>query len=335
MRILAGDIGGTNTRLAFVQDDSSARLRHEKIYASAYYASLISIIEDFLTLYDIQEQLDACCLAVAGPVISGCAVLTNLPWKICEQELATLLQTERVTLINDLVAAAYAIPDLKTDELLVLQEGNNKPALEARRDAVIVAAGTGLGASHLVWQGDHYQAFSSEAGHAGFAPQTKVQRQLLAWLQPQYGHVSAEMLLSGMGLHTIYRFHAEVMGLPESEDVRASMRTTDPARVITRHALAASDELCVQTVKCFIEIYGSVTADITLHYFPVNAVYLAGGIAQKIKTALACPAFIHAFTNKGPMHDNLQGLPVYLVLTEHPGLEGAIVHARQFYLQAR
>jgi len=254
LRILAGDIGGTNTRLAFVQDDSSARLRHEKIYASADYASLISIIEDFLTLYDIQEQLDACCLGVAGPVISGCGVLTNLPWKICEQELATLLQTERVTLINDLVAAAYAIPDLKTDELLVLQEGNNKPALEARRDAVIVAAGTGLGASHLVWQGDHYQAFSSEAGHAGFAPQTKVQRQLLAWLQPQYGHVSAEMLLSGMGLHTIYRFHAEVMGLPESEDVRASMRTTDPARVITRHALAASDAPFVPTANCFIEI---------------------------------------------------------------------------------
>jgi glucokinase len=319
--------------LAFVQDDATPPVRYEKIYASGAYGSLIAIIEDFLLLYDIQRPLDAACLAVAGPVISGCASLTNLPWQVCEQELASFLQTEKVSLTNDLVAVAYAVPDLKPGQLLVVQQGESDPAIASKSDAVVIAAGTGLGASHLVWQGDHYQAFSSEVGHAGFAPQTTVQGQLLAWLQQRHAHVSVEMLLSGSGIYTIYQFYRDVMGLPESQGVWESMQGADPARVISRHALAGSDELCVQALKCFVEIYGAVTGDITLHYFPVNSVYLAGGIAPKIKEALAAPAFLHAFANKGPMQGNLQRLPIRLVLADNPGLDGAIVYARQRYLQ--
>lgn len=334
MRLLVGDIGGTNTRLAYVQDDCAPSIRHEKSYASSEYATLIEVIEDFISYYDIQKPLDAACLAVAGPVIAGCASITNLPWHICEEELAALLQTEKVSLINDLVAVAHALPGLRDDEVLVVQQGDDSSDESLKLNAAVIAAGTGLGASHLVWQGDHYQAYSSEAGHAGFAPETFTQEQLLAWLHKKHTHVSVEMILSGHGLCTIYEFFRDVIGLPESNMIKEAMHGADPAQVISEHALANDDELCARTLSCFIEIYAAVAGDIALHNYPVNTVYLAGGIAPKIKDLLVSKAFIDAFTNKGLMRDNLRKVSVRLILNEMPGINGAIAYARQRYVQA-
>jgi len=329
MRILAGDIGGTNTRLAYVQDDCVPPIRYEKTYASADYATLIEVIEAFVSRYDIYKPLDSVCLAVAGPVISGCASLTNLPWKVSEVELAALLRTGQVCLINDLVAAAYAIPDLHDDAVLVVQQGENSTEPTSGVDAVVVGVGTGLGAAHLTWQGSHYLAFSSEAGHAGFSPANATQIRLLNWLQQKHIHVSVEMVLSGRGIYTLYQFFRDELGLPESSAVNAEMQRNDPAQVISEHAVAGDDLLSERTLACFVEIYAAVVGDITLHYYPVNAVYLAGGIAPKIQSFLLSGAFTEPFSNKGPMRENLQKLPVKLIISDTPGLDGAIAHARQ------
>ncbi len=334
MRILAGDIGGTHTRLVYVQDDCDPSIRHERSYASADYMGLIEVIEAFLSHYDIQKPLDAACLAVAGPVISGYASLTNLPWQVGESELSSRLQTAHVSLINDLVAVAYAIPGLQDDDVFVVQPGKSCAGPEAIFDAVVIGAGTGLGAAHLVWQGDHYHALSSEAGHVGFAPETVMQEQLLSWLHRQHAHVSVEMLLSGCGIYTLYQFFRDELGLSESSLIREAMQNTDPARVISEHAVIGDDVLCTQTLASFIEIYAAVAGDIVLHHYPVSAVYLAGGIGPKLQSLLACSAssFSEAFTNKGPMRGNLQKLPVKLIMDNSPGLDGAIVYARQQYL---
>ncbi len=329
MRLLAGDIGGTNTRLAYVQDDCSPAVRHEKTYASSEYATLTEVIKDFISFYDIQKPLNAVCLAVAGPVIDGCASITNLPWHICEEELAALLQTENVSLINDLVAVAHALPCLQGDDVLVLQQGDYIQSAEDKLNAAVIGVGTGLGAAHLTWQGGQYKAFSSEAGHAGFAPETAIQEQLLTWLHQQYHHVSVEMLLSGPGIYTIYQFIRDVIEVPESNMIKQAMHDADPAQLISESALIGEDELCVQTLACFTEIYGAVAGDIALHYYPVNVVYLAGGISPKIMKLLASPEFANAFNNKGPMRGNLQKIPIKLVLNDTSGLDGAIAYVSQ------
>lgn len=331
MRILAGDIGGTHTRLVYVQDDAAPCIRHAKTYPGGEYPDLIDVIEDFLSEYAIQKPFDAACFAIAGPIQDDGVAVTNLPWFIRTNDLQAALQTAQVTLINDFLAIAYAIPALTEKDLLSLQEGEVARAGD-KLNAAVIGAGTGLGAAHLVWQGDHYQAFSSEAGHAGFAPETAIQEQLLSWLHQQHTHVSVEMLLSGRGIGRLYAFFRDVLGLPESGTIRAALQGTDPAQVISEHALAGDDALCRRTLDCFIEIYGAVAGDLALHYYPVNAVYLAGGIAPKIKDLLASNAFTEAFSNKGPMRENLQKLPVKLVLNDTPGLDGAIAYARQHYL---
>ncbi len=327
MRILAGDIGGTHARLVYLQDDSEPAIRYEKIYASIDYASLIEIIEHFLAHHAIQRPLDSVCLAVAGPVISGCVSLTNLPWRICEEELRLLLQTENGYLINDLVAVGYALPSLPEEALLVLQPG--KGGREPVTSAVVVGAGTGLGAAHLVSAGEPH-VFSSEAGHAAFSPANRIQLRLLEWLQQQYGYVSVEMLLSGRGIAALYRFFRDVVGVAESRSVSAALQRGDAAQIISEHAVAGDDPLSEQTLSCFIDIYAAAVGDITLHYFPVDAVYLAGGIAPKIQPLLLAKQdeFTSCFSNKGAMQSNLRAIPIRLIVDEGAGLHGAIAYAR-------
>ena len=331
MRILAGDIGGTNIRLVYLDDDAAAPIRYEKTFSSADYGGVVEVIEAFLSHYDIKRPLDAVCLAVAGPVISGAASLTNLPWKITEKVLGDLLQAKHAYLINDLVAAGFAIPSLDESALVSIKEAGGDPHAQITTGVVVIGVGTGLGAAHLVRLDDHYRVFSSEAGHAAFAPSNDMQCRLLNWMRRQHAHVSVELLLSGRGIYTLYQFFRDDVGLPESLSIAEALQSGDPAQLISAHALAADDPLCEQTLSCFIGIYATVIGDITLHYYPLDAVYLVGGIPAKLLPLLTSKKTLIAelFCNKGLMHDNLQRLPIKLIVDDSVGLNGAIAYARQ------
>jgi len=149
-------------------------------------------------------------------------------------------------------------------------------------------------------------------------------------MQRQQSHVSIELLLSGRGIYTIYQFLRDEVGVPETSGVSEALHKSDPAQVISEHAIAGDDPLCEQTLSCFIDIYAAVAGDIALHHFPVSAVYLVGGIPPKIAPLLMARQahFAKQFCNKGLMRENLQQLPVKLVVDDSPGLNGAIAYAR-------
>lgn len=150
MFLLAGDIGGTHSRLICAEiSDSGRHILAEKNYLSAEHSGLVEIIDIFLSAHDITTAIDAACFAVAGPVEFGIASVTNLPWIISEQELSKQLHTPRVKLINDFVAAAYGISEIKESDMLVLQNAKTCEGELLNPDAAIIGAGTGLGAAHL------------------------------------------------------------------------------------------------------------------------------------------------------------------------------------------
>ena len=329
MQILAGDIGGTNTRLVLADvDKSEMHILAEKNFASADYDGLLQVIRAFLAEQGIDTPLHAACLAVAGPVKSGVAKVTNLPWVISEQQLSDELKTPRVKLINDFAAVAYGISELSDMDFLVLQQGMENAGEQPHPDAAIIGAGTGLGISHRVWINDHYQVYPSEAGHTGFAPENGLQCELLTWLHTKHSHVSLEMLLSGRGLVTIYDYFRQVVGLAESSAINEAMQKTDPASVITGHALSGDDELCRKTLECFIDIYGAAAGNTALYYYPVGELYIAGGIAPKIKDSMMGRRFIAAFVNKGLMSSNMEKIRIKLITQEKVGLFGALSGAR-------
>ncbi len=324
MNVLAGDIGGTNTRIIFAEGNKNDRhIIAEKKYRSADFTNLTQVLKQFVHEYSLPDDIHAASFSVAGPVQNGVAAITNLPWVVNEKELGAQFKIPNVKFINDFIAVVYGIEELNDSDILILQQGD-MDIKENKPDAAVIGAGTGLGVAHRIWMNDHYKAFSKEAGHSGFAPENKQQSQLLHWLQKEQSHVSLEMILSGRGLLTIYNFFREQKPSMESTAVIEAMKKTDPSQVITQYALSASDALCQKTLDCFVDIYGAAAANAALYFYPVEEVYIAGGIGVKIKEKLQEPRFINAFINKGLMSSNMKKIRIKLILQENVGLYGAL-----------
>jgi glucokinase len=332
MRIIAGDIGGTNSRLVFAENNASTvRVLVEKHYPSAEFNDFVEVLKLFLSEHDISLPVDAACFAIAGPVESSAVSVTNLPWVIHQTQLSDLLQTIQVALINDFVAVAHGISELDESDILIIQQGLTDEKKATKSDLAVVGAGTGFGVAHLVWQQDHYKPYSSEAGHVGFAPENSLQTELLAWMQRTHNHVSLEWLLSGKGLVTIYHFLHEVTGLAESPVVNEVMLADDSARVISDYALLQNDDLCQRAIEMFIDIYGAAAGNAALHYYPIGELYIAGGIAAKIKSRMVDGRFTAAFNSKGAMSSVMQKITIKLITQENVGLYGALSYAWQCY----
>ena len=110
--ILAGDIGGTHTRLALFDADP-----HEPLalatYPSRKHAGLEEIVAAFLAEHP--AEVDCACFDVAGPVRNGRVKTTNLPWIVDARQVADTIGLPSVALVNDLVATAYGIAELTTE----------------------------------------------------------------------------------------------------------------------------------------------------------------------------------------------------------------------------
>ena len=172
----------------------------------------------------------AACFAVAGPVVDGRVKTVNLPWELDERTLAGTLNS-RVRLLNDLEGAAYGLPSIGAEELEVLQ-----PGVARDGNMALIAAGTGLGEAILVREGGRHHVVATEGGHADFAPRTDLETALLGYLRKAYGHVSYERLLSGPGLHNIYRFLRDSGRASEPDWLRERLATGDPSAAISEIA---------------------------------------------------------------------------------------------------
>lgn len=329
MIVLAGDIGGTNSRFIIAKrEQSEFSIISEKNYLSNQFSSFEEVARRFINESNQSDKIETACFAIAGPVINGQSKITNLPWDISEKQLQQRLNINRVKLVNDFTAVALGIPWLKDEDIHVIQAGKKLHA-ESKPDAAIIGAGTGLGVSHRVWINNQYHILASETGHVSFAPANEQQARLILWLQEknQQNYISLECVLSGKGIYKLYQFLRDTNQYAESTLLKDKIETNDPAKIITESALSNSDELCVKTLELFVEIYGAVAGDIALHYYPVEELYIAGGIAPKIKDKIDSSLFLEHFTDKGLMSKNLESITIKLVMNEKVGLYGAIMEA--------
>jgi len=325
MILLAGDIGGTNTRLLLVDYNGSVtKFLFEKDYISAEFSDFYKILEMFLEDSNGSYSIDAACFGVAGPVSNNEARITNLPWIIKAQSLREILNISNVAVINDFVAVSQGISVLDDKDVEVVQHGSYSEKTNIHPTSVIIGAGTGLGVACRTWVNDHYHIISSETGHTNFPPSTQLQTELLLWLQQTRSQVSLESLLSGRGFETLYTFLRDIKKIPESSLIRESLRKGDPAKIITDAALLHNDELCVKAVEIFVQIYGAAAGNAALSYYPVEEVLIAGGIAPKIKDYVHTSLFIDAFNQKDLMAFNMQKVTIKLITQDRIGLYGAL-----------
>lgn len=319
--ILAGDVGGTKTNLALFRVEGGTLRRGElRSYPSREYAGLEEILGEFL---GGGPAVDSVCVGVAGPVVAGKSRVTNLPWEVDREAVRRACGARTSFLVNDLQATAYSVPFLPAESVSSLREGEGDP----EGTIAVLAAGTGLGASFLVWDGRGYIPVASEGGHADFPARDRREERLHAFLSGEVGRVSVERVVSGPGLHAVYRFLRESEGMAESPGVSERMAREDPPRVISEEGLSGRSAACAEALRLFASLYGAAAGNLALQVLATGGVYLGGGIAPAILPALSSGEFLEAFVAKGRFRGFLSRLPVRVILDDKAALLGAARYA--------
>lgn len=319
--LLAGDIGGTNTRLAIFDPAIGPQEPcFQSVYPSGKFTGLEQIVKQFLA--DCGQSIQAACFGVAGPVSERRAVITNLPWIIEEGTLALELGLDRVLLINDLEAIAEAIPHLDRTDIETLNPGDPVPD----GNIALVAPGTGLGEAFLTWDGSTYHAHASEGGHVNFAPSNQLEMELLQFMWQNYKHLSYERVCSGTGIPNIYQFLKQTKRFEEPEWLaREISAANDRSPVIINYALNPDKKaaICIAVLDTFISILGSEAGNLALKVLSTGGVYLGGGIPPRIIDQLKKGEFIRNFSNKGRFSTLLSHIPIHVITNSYAALMGA------------
>ncbi len=316
--ILAGDIGGTNARLAYFQPQNGHfRLVSERVFPSREHSELGEIVTKFLD--DSGTRPEVACFGIAGPVHNGRVETSNLPWVIEQSRLAKQIHLPATLLINDLEASAWGIGALEATDLVALNHVSG-PAIG---NQAVIAPGTGLGEAGLFWDGTHHNVFACEGGHTDFAPTDDQQIELFRYLKARFGHVSYERALSGPGLVNIYEFLRDTGTGKEQPELAAAIKTDEAAAAISHAALNNSCPMAVKALDIWITVYGAEASNLALKTMATGGLFLSGGISPKILSKLTGPLFMKSFLDKGRLRHLVEAIPVQVVTNEKSGLLGA------------
>jgi glucokinase len=321
--ILAGDLGGTNFRVAVFRDDAEMSRLHFAKFHSADHSSIEEMVGLFLKDLALESSIRTACFGVPGPNIAGIVTASNLGWKIEINALPKLIGVPRVEVLNDLESTAYGLSALLQTDLAPLQAGSGSHA----GNQCVIAPGTGLGEAGLFWDGTRHTPWACEGGHADFAPTDELQHDLLTFMRREYGSVSFERVVSGMGIANIYRFLRDTGRGVETPAVAREIMEQDTAAVIDRHAADGSCPLCRSTMDLFVRALGAEASNLALKTMSTGGVFLGGGIPPKILPLLRRPLFLESFLNKGRLRSLLETMPINVVLNDETALLGSAKNA--------
>ena len=364
VRILSGDIGGTNARLVLYDAASDSdfndvkSLKDHRIvaqynYKNNDYSSFSDVLLAFLSIEGASDKpINTCCFAVAGPVINGSINFTNRDgWIIDRTTIETDFGIKRVQLVNDFVAAGHGVLSLTDDELITLQAGKSRP----NAPKALVGAGTGLGECYLAYSSESQfpSVFPSEGGHVEFAARSQIEDELLDFLQNRFSErsnevesepnapqdlegmitkertrVSVERVLSGPGLENIYEFLTSKYPEEVDQSLHASYKeSTERGRFIGMNQYDYG--LFRKSLEIMFGIYGSEVGNVALKYLPYGGLYIAGGIAPKNVGLMKDnnSLFMRRFQKKGRMSSIMTDFPIHVVMKEDLGLRGAHIVA--------
>jgi glucokinase len=309
LKALLADIGGTNARFALLR-------------GATHGPHLFLPVADFATVEDALARalaelapeggVDAAVLALAGPVVAGSVRMTNAPWEISSDTLASHFGFLRVRLVNDFLAQAYALPHLAGADLLPIGAGQAAPGAPM----LVLGPGTGLGmAGFLPGPGI---AVATEGGHAGLAPTDAREDAVVAALRARCGRAGAEEALSGGGLANLHAVVASLRG--------AEVPERDAAAVVA--AAAGECAVAAEALELFLDFCASFAGDMALAWGARGGVFLAGGILPRLAATLDTARFRARFEAKAPMEQFIAGVPLHLVVHEAPAFLGLAALAR-------
>ncbi|HET9483055.1 MAG TPA: glucokinase, partial [Xanthomonadales bacterium] len=106
---LVADVGGTNVRfaLAYARDAQPVPFE-ERTYAGADFVTLLVAIEHYLA--EVGARPARAAIAVASPIDGDVVTMINRTWSFSRTELAHALGVQKLLVLNDFGAVAWAMP---------------------------------------------------------------------------------------------------------------------------------------------------------------------------------------------------------------------------------
>jgi glucokinase len=299
-RVLLGDIGATNARLALL---SNGVLGPVSNFTVADFPHIADVIRTFFVDRCQSMPVGEAVLAVAGPMNGGRCILTNSSWTIDPHELRREFGFAEIALCNDFEAAALSLPHLTATDLFRI--GDGEPLQGA--PMAVLGPGTGLGVACLVPGSQAPVVVPSEGGHITMSGTCPREDAIIDFLRGQFGHVSAERIVSGFGLENLYRAVVAVDGL------EAPRRT---APEITKAGLGGGCPVSKMVLELFCAMLGTIAGNVALMFGARGGVFIAGGIAPRMTDFIARSEFRSRFDNKGRLRSYLQSIPTSIIV--HP-----------------
>lgn len=311
---LIADIGGTNARFALCSADGE--ISAPMTLHGGDYDSPAAAAKEYLKRAGSPANVSAGAFAVACPVLDDTVSLTNCNWSFSISALKKELGFDSLTVVNDFVAQALAVPLLTDGQKVKIGAGNPTAGFPI----VVVGPGTGLGVSILVPESDgSWKALASEGGHATMPAPYPEEERVIAALRQEYGHVSAERVVSGMGLTNLYRTLLTLRG-----EQPVSLTPEE----ISGKAIGG-DPLCRESVQMMFGLLGTLAGNLALTAGALGGVYIAGGIIPRdgLLDMFKESSFRVRFEAKGRFTSYLSRIPTYVMVSEYPaflGLSGII-----------
>lgn len=311
LKILAADIGGTNSRFAEVEMSGLADVSMTEPVVFPTWSESIDSFDCLLEHYAATrppgylaiEEFDALAIAIAGAVHGQRGTLPNISWDI---DLALSKPMKNAFLLNDFFAQAHAYldPDVFERMSLVRPGPGTGPGSIA-----IVGAGTGLGHASLKPAGGERIVIGSESGHGSFSFHGNDEREIEASMLARKGTawLSGDDVVSGSGAALI---HASLTG-----------ESVSPAEALGGNH---KDSL---TCEYYSRFYGRVCRNYCLAMFPVETLIISGGIAARNPHLIESNAFADEFNDGRSYRHLLERIPIYLNRDQALGIKGAAIHA--------
>src|SRR5687768_6499412 len=214
---------------------------------------------------------EAAAIAVAAPIDGPVLRFLNSPWTVETEGLAGRLGIERLTLLNDFGAIANAVAVLGEEEMAPLA-GPDGP-LPAEGVTTVLGPGTGLGVAMLARRGGTVDVIETEGSHIGFAPLNEEEQRIAEDLRQIYGRVSVERIVSGPGLHDLYR------------SLGGSAFDVGDAAALWGAALDGQDAIAGQALDALVKAFGSAAGDLVLAH-GANGVAISSALSRRMADRL-------------------------------------------------
>jgi glucokinase len=315
--LLVADIGGTNARFAWMAGTDAPLTQIETLTCEQYAAPQDAVIA-YLQTYQRGARPARAALAIASAITAGPIKVTNSHWVLDRNLFARATGIPAVDVFNDFEAIALVLPFLTPQDYQLV--GSVRPG--AGEAMAVIGPGTGLGVGGIVpvrGQPGTWQSVCGEGGHMTLSGATDYQNDILRVARETLPHVSAERLVSGIGLPTLRNAVARVEGLTISGELNAEEIGTLGA--------ARTDRLCERTVEAFCTFLGCVAGNVALTLGARGGVFIAGGIVPKLGPFFYESGFRAHFEAKGRYEGYMREIGTAVVTAPYPGLQGLARHA--------